>query len=114
MKRITPITSEDFQNKVVKSDLPVLVNFHSKTCMPCQELLPVVKELAAEYQGKMNVYECNWKTEGQIFEQFLIKSVPRLIIFKAGKDYWIDQGLRTKTKLRAKMDKILGTMGEEP
>lgn len=81
---VTVITSENFENEVLKSDKPVLLDFWASWCGPCKMISPVVDQIADEYAdikvGKVNVDE-----ETELARQFNIMSIPTLLVFKGGK-----------------------------
>ncbi len=79
------ITSQNFEQEVLKSDLPVLVDFWATWCGPCMMLAPVIEEIAKEYQGKIKVGKVNVDEEGALAMQFGIQSIPTLLYFKGGK-----------------------------
>jgi len=103
------VTEEDFEEKVIRSDLPVLVDFHRSSCTPCQQLAPTIDKLAqayAEGDGQtIRVYKCE---DDQLFERLKVQFVPQLILFVAGKDHWIDRNIRTREGLQEEISKILG------
>lgn len=102
------VTAEDFEERVINSDLPVLVDFHRHSCLPCQQLAPTIDQLAQEFRGreldKIHVYKCE---DEQLFEKYKVQFVPQLILFNAGKDHWIDRGIRTMEGLRKEVREIL-------
>ena len=81
---VTVITSENFENEVLKSDKTVLLDFWASWCGPCKMISPVVDQIADEYAdikvGKVNVDE-----ETELARQFNIMSIPTLLVFKGGK-----------------------------
>jgi thioredoxin 1 len=80
------LTGENFEQKVLKSSLPVLVDFFATWCGPCKMVAPFVEEIAVENEGRANVYKLDVddKTTDNILEKYGIKSVPTLIFFKNG------------------------------
>ena len=79
------ITSQNFEQEVLKSDLPVLVDFWATWCGPCMMLAPIIEEIAKEYQGKVKVGKVNVDEQGPLAMQFGIQSIPTLLYFKGGK-----------------------------
>lgn len=96
------INSGNFEEKVIKSDKPVLVDFWASWCIPCQQQGPVIEQLAAEttdfYVGKVNVEE---ETELQM--KFGISSIPSLLIFKDGKCVKTLIGFHSKEQILEEM-----------
>lgn len=77
-------TDQNFQNEVLKSDMPVLVDFWATWCGPCKMVKPVVEKLAEEYKGKVKVVEVDVDQNQQVSGQYGIMSIPTLMFFKNG------------------------------
>ena len=80
----TQITTSEFQEKVLNSSKPVLVDFFATWCGPCKMMAPVLDELAGEVAGKAEVYKVDVDAEPQLAQKYGIMSVPTMIIFKNG------------------------------
>lgn len=80
------LTDENFEAEVLKSDVPVLVDFWASWCMPCKMLAPVIKEIAEELAGKIKVCKVNVEEAPVISAEYGIMSIPTLIIFKNGEE----------------------------
>ncbi len=78
------ITKENFENEVLKSDIPVLVDFWATWCGPCMMLSPIIEEIANEYAGKIKVGKINVDEEPELATSFGIMSIPTLMVFKNG------------------------------
>ena len=78
------VTDDTFQNEVVNSAVPVLVDFWAIWCGPCKMIAPVVEELSAEMDGKLKVAKVDVDANPKIAMQFGIRSIPTLLIFKGG------------------------------
>lgn len=85
MSELLQITDQNFETEVLKSDIPVLVDFWAEWCGPCKMIAPVVEELAGEYTGKLKFGKLDVDAHGSIAQQFRILSIPTVIIFKDGK-----------------------------
>jgi len=79
------VTDSNFQNEVLRSDKPVLLDFWAEWCGPCKMISPLVEELATEYDGKLKVGKVDVDSNQQTSMQYGIRSIPTLLIFKGGK-----------------------------
>jgi thioredoxin 1 len=79
------ITLENFEQEVVNSDVPVLIDFWAEWCMPCRMVAPIIDELAKEYEGKIKVGKINVDEENELAMKFRIMSIPTIGLFKNGK-----------------------------
>jgi len=79
------ITDSNFEQEVLKSDVPVLIDFWAVWCGPCKMIAPYVQEIASEYSGKVNVGKLDVDNNPQVSMQYGIRSIPTLLIFKDGK-----------------------------
>ena len=100
MAEIT-LTSANFESEVLKSDLPVLVDFWASWCGPCKMLSPIIAEIAEEYDGKVKVGKVNVDDEPQLANMFGIESIPTVMVFKGGRLVNQSLGYRPKEQLTA-------------
>ena len=98
MAEIT-ITSENFEAEVLKSDIPVLVDFWATWCGPCQMIGPVSSEIAEEYAGKIKVGKVNVDEQMALAMQYQVASIPTLILFKNGEVAKRTMGAQPKENL---------------
>lgn len=81
---IIEITKENFKQEVLKSQLPVLVDFWGPRCIPCKRLMPIFEELAADYAGKVKFCKINTSENRSLTQQFNVMSIPTLHFYKGG------------------------------
>jgi thioredoxin 1 len=102
-KNIVTVTDQDFEEQVLRSDLPVLVDFWADWCGPCHMVAPVVEEIAAEHAGKLRVAKLDIDESPYTAQQFGVLSIPTLILFTGGEERGRVIGARGK-------DYIIGTL----
>jgi thioredoxin 1 len=81
---IVVVTDSNFESEVLKSSLPVLVDFWATWCTPCLAIAPHVEALAQEYAGKIRVGKCDIDANPMVPTQFEIRSIPTLLMFRSG------------------------------
>ena len=79
------LTSANFNEEVLQSKLPVIVDFWAPWCRPCQMLGPIIEQLATELEGKVKVGKINVDEEGELAYQYRVSSIPTVILFRDGK-----------------------------
>jgi len=107
MSEAVELTDDNFEDQVLKSNKPVVVDFWAPWCSPCRMVSPVVEELATDYAEKLKVGKLNVDENSKTASQFGIMSIPSILFFKDGK--LVDQviGAVPKSALKEKVDKIL-------
>src|SRR5713226_8422291 len=93
------VTDANFQDEVIKSKLPVLIDFWAEWCGPCKMIAPIVDELAKKYDGKLRVGKLDVDSNGSVPELFDVQGIPTLILFKDGNAVEQIIGFRTKDQL---------------
>lgn len=101
------VNESNFQQEVLESSIPVLVDFWAPWCMPCRMLAPTIEKLAEENQGKLKVCKLNTDENQYIAAQLGIQGIPTLIVFKDGKEVGRTVGVMPKEKIQEKLDIIL-------
>jgi thioredoxin 1 len=84
-QNVLEVTDTNFEGEVLKSSLPVLVDFWAVWCAPCRAIAPHVEAIATEFAGKIRVGKCDIDANPQIPSQFEVRSIPTLLLFKDGK-----------------------------
>lgn len=101
------VTEATFPEKVVTSDVPVLVDFWAPWCGPCRMVGPVIEQLAHEYEGRARILKCNVDNNPNLAVQFQVTGIPALLFFKGGKLVDSVMGLAPKSALKAKLDALI-------
>lgn len=100
MSEVT-ITKTNFEQEVLKSDVPVLVDFWATWCGPCKMLAPVIEEIARE--GNVKVGKINVDDEGELAIKFNVMSIPTVMLFKDGQVVKTTVGYMTKDQLKSEL-----------
>ena len=95
------ITIENFENEVMKSNIPVLIDFWAPWCGPCRMMGPIIEQLAEEYEGKAKVGKVNVDEEGELSQAFGVMSIPTIVLVKDGKVVRQAVGARPKAEVEA-------------
>jgi thioredoxin 1 len=95
------ITAANFENEVLHSDKPILLDFYADWCGPCQMLAPVLHELAEEHADTFKVGKVNVDEQRALAQQFQVSSIPTLVVLKEGKAVAKSVGFRPKAEIAA-------------
>tara|TARA_R110000868_G_scaffold411570_1_gene705425 strand:- start:1777 stop:2094 length:318 start_codon:yes stop_codon:yes gene_type:complete len=98
------LTNDNFEELVLNSDKPVLVDFWAEWCGPCRMVGPIVEELAKDYEGKAVIGKVNVDEHGDISSKFGIRNIPTLLVFKNGEVVDKQVGVAQKSVLAGKID----------
>lgn len=100
-------TDQNFEEEVLKSDLPVLVDFYADWCGPCKMMAPVIENLAVEYAGKVSVGKLNVDTSQSAAMKYRVMSIPTMILFVNGEPKETIVGAVPESELVQKLDRAL-------
>ncbi|MBE5830642.1 MAG: thioredoxin [Butyrivibrio sp.] len=101
------LNSQNFEQDVLKSSIPVLVDFSADWCGPCKMMAPVIDELADMYEGELKVGKINVDQSPDIAQKYNVMSIPMFAFFKNGEVVETAVGALNKAKLQAIIDKVL-------
>jgi thioredoxin 1 len=107
MSAAAQVTDATFDQEVIASEVPVLVDFWAPWCGPCRMVAPVVDEIASQYEGKVKVVKINTDDNPSVANKYGIRSIPTLMIFKGGQKVDTVVGAVPKTTLANTLDKYL-------
>ncbi len=103
-ENVIEFTDQNFEQEVVKSEVPVLVDFWAEWCMPCRMLAPTIEKLAKEYEGKVKVGKLDTDANRDVSLKFGISAIPTVILFKGGEVVQRFVGLRPEKDFKAALD----------
>ena len=108
MANLTELTKESFEQEVLKSELPVLVDFWGPKCVPCMGLMPLVEELAAKYAGKVKFCKVNTAANRRLAIQIKVMSLPTFQFYKNGQLMAELNGDFGQTEIEEKLSALIG------
>ena len=107
MAKPRDVTDSTFEEEVIKSANPVMVDFWAPWCGPCRMVAPIVEELAEEYDGKVEFVKLNTDDNPNTAVKYGIRSIPTLLVFKGGEPVGQIVGFRPKSDLKERLDAVV-------
>jgi len=104
---VVHVTDSSFEEEVLKSDMPVIVDYWAEWCGPCKAIAPVLEEIAGEYQGKLIVAKMDVDDNQQTPQKYVVRGIPTLMIFKDGDVVGTKVGQLSKSQLTAFIDSTI-------
>ncbi len=101
------VSDGEFKKEILESAQPVLVDFWATWCAPCRAIAPVVEELAGEFKGRLRVAKLNVDENQETAQQYGIRSIPTLLVFKGGRVVEQIVGAVPKSKLEAALSRVV-------
>ena len=98
-KNVHEFNEGNFDSEVLKSSVPVLVDFTATWCGPCKALAPIVEKVADDFEGKVKVGKLDIDANGELTRKYGVRSVPTVLVFKGGEKVGQHVGLTTRDKL---------------
>ena len=102
------INKENFEEEVLKSTIPVVIDFWAEWCPPCKMLLPLLEQLADEYAGKIKILKVNVDDDSEVAAEYNVTNIPTLVFFKDGTPFEKIVGAVPKQKIKEVIELLIG------
>jgi thioredoxin 1 len=107
MGSLALFNEDSFEDEVLKSEVPVLVDFWAEWCGPCKVIAPIIEQISIEYEGRLKVGKLNVDESPQVASKFGIRGIPTLLLFRQGKPVEQIIGAVPKAQIVAKLNSHL-------
>jgi len=107
MAEVASVTEQNFEQEVLKSELPVLVDFWAPWCGPCRAVAPVVEKVATDLEGKLKTVKCNVDESQSLAAKFGIRSIPSLLMFRGGEVIDSVVGFLPEAELKKRVERVI-------
>jgi thioredoxin 1 len=97
----------DFQQEVIQSNIPVVVDFYAEWCGPCKMMAPIIDKLSAEYEGKVKIGKVDVEANERVSNEYMVQSIPTLFFFKDGKVVNKLLGYKSEEELKRHLQTLL-------
>lgn len=105
-KNIVELTKDNFESEVLRSSMPVIVDFWATWCMPCRMIAPVIDEVSRKYSGKCKVAKLNVDNAMDVATKFSVMNIPTIIFFKGGAEFSRIVGVASKDSIVGKIEEM--------
>jgi len=107
MGKLEDVTDRDFEQQVLQSTVPTVIDFWAEWCAPCRQIRPILEDLAVRYDGKVKIVKLNVDENPQTMTKYGIRAIPTLLAFKGGTVVQQVQGLKPKPFLEEMVQGLL-------
>lgn len=101
------VNQDNFEEVVIASKVPVLVDFYSPHCPPCTKMVPILEDLSKKYAGQINIVKVNVDEQGDIADRFGIEQMPTMLLFNAGEPVGQVIGAHPREAIQSDLDMVL-------